>query len=206
MSNYTGKLSDEVTEAKLNSLPAEYASLKEVHLSLDGDNECNWSGSQSNNNLLTWLEHTVQVEINAPIYLVWNLWSDLEKMPRWMKWIDSVKVLKDSPQLSRWKFVYGSFQFTWLSRIQKLVLYQIIQWESVDGSPNRGAVRFYDRHDSTIMKFTVAYAIPGILARIMDNILVGRLVKSALQGNLEQFRDYASQMHSHSKSSATQRF
>ncbi len=198
MSNYTGKLSDEVTEAKLNSLPAEYASLKEVHLSLDGDNECNWSGSQSNNNLLTWLEHTVQVEINAPIYLVWNLWSDLEKMPRWMKWIDSVKVLEDSPQLSRWKFVYGSFQFTWLSRIQKLVLYQIIQWESVDGSPNRGAVRFYDRHDSTIMKFTVAYAVPEIFDRIMDNLLVARIVKLALQGNLEQFRDYVSHMQSQS--------
>ena len=198
MSNYTGKLSDEVTEAKLNSLAAEYASLKEVHLSLDGDNECNWSGSQSNNNLLTWLEHTVQVEINAPIYLVWNLWSDLEKMPRWMKWIDSVKVLEDSPQLSRWKFVYGSFQFTWLSCIQKLVLYQIIQWESVDGSPNRGAVRFYDRHDSTIMKFTVAYAVPEIFDRIMDNLLVARIVKSALQGNLEQFRDYVSHMQSQS--------
>ena len=198
MSTYTGNLSDEVTEAKLNFLAAEYASLKEVHLSRDGDNECDWSASQSNNNLLTWLEHTVQVEINAPIYLVWHLWSDLEQMPRWMKWIDSVKVLEDEPQLSRWKFAGGGFQFTWLSRIHKLVPYQIIQWESVDGSPNRGAVRFYDRHDSTIMKFTVAYAVPEIFDRIMDNLLVARIVKLALQGNLEQFRDYVSHMQSQS--------
>ena len=205
MPNYTSNLSDEVTEAKPNSR-AEDASVQEVHLSAEGDNECDWSESQSPNNLLTWLEHTVQVEINAPIYLVWHLWSDLEQMPRWMKGIDSVKVLEDEPQLSRWKFAGGGFQFTWLSRIHKLVPYQIIHWESVDGAPNRGVVRFYDRHGSTIVKFTVAYAIPGIFERIMDNLLVGRLVKSALEGNLEQFRDYASQMHSHSKTFATQRF
>ncbi len=144
------------------------------------------------------LEHTVQVEVTAPIDLVWNLWSDLEKMPRWMKWIDPVKVLEDNPEQSRWKFASGGFEFTWLSRIQKLVLYQIIQWESVDGSPNRGAVRFYDRHDSTIMKFTVAYAVPEIFDRIMDNLLVARIVKLALQGNLEQFRDYVSHMQSQS--------
>jgi uncharacterized membrane protein len=196
MSNYTGKLSDEVTETKLNSLAAEYASLKEVYHSGDGDNECDWSASQNNNNLLTWLEHTVQVEINAPIYLVWHLWSDLEQMPRWMKCIDSVKVLEDDSQLSRWKFAGGGFQFTWLSRIHKLVPYQIIKWESVEGSPNRGVVRFYDRHGSSIVKFTVAYALPGIFEHIMDNLLVERLVKSALQGNLEQFRDYVSQMQS----------
>ena len=202
MSNYTDNLGDEVTDevtaAKLNSLAAEAASDKEVHFFVDGDNECEIRGSQSNNNLLTWLEHTVQVEIKAPISLVWNLWSDLEQIPRWMKWIDSVKVLEDEPQLSRWKFAYGGFRFTWLSRIQKLVQNQIIQWESVDGSPNRGAVRFYDRHDSTIMKFTVAYAMPGIFQRLMDSLVVERLVKSALQENLEQFRDYASQIHSHS--------
>jgi uncharacterized membrane protein len=196
MSNYTGKLSDEVTETKLNSLAAEYASLKEVYHSGDSDNECDWSATQNNNNLLIWLEHTVQVEINAPIYLVWHLWSDLEQMPRWMKWIDSVKVLEDDSQLSRWKFAGGGFQFTWLSRIHKLVPYQIIKWESVEGSPNRGVVRFYDRHGSSIVKFTVAYALPGIFEHIMDNLLVERLVKSALQGNLEQFRDYVSQMQS----------
>lgn len=195
MSNDTDNLSDEVTEAKLNSLAAEYASDKEVHLSSDGDNECDWSRSQSHNKLLTWLEQTVQVEINAPISLVWHLWLDLEQMPRWMKWIDSVKVQEDKPQLSRWKFAYGGFQFTWLSCIHKLVPYQIIQWESVDGSPNRGAVRFYDRHGSTIVKFTVAYAIPEIFEGIMrDNLLIKRLVKSALQENLEQFRDYVSYM------------
>jgi len=138
-----------------------------------------------------WLEHSVQVEVDAPIELVWDLWSDLEQMPRWMKWIDSVKVLEDNPELSRWKLATGGLEFSWLSRMIKVVPQQIIQWESVDGLPNRGAIRFYDRHTASIVKLTVAYAIPGILGKIMDNLFLGRVVESTIQADLERFRNYA---------------
>jgi uncharacterized membrane protein len=138
-----------------------------------------------------WLEHTVQIEVDVPIETVWGLWSDLEQMPRWMKWIDSVEVLADNPELSRWKLASGGFNFTWLSRIVKLVPSQIIQWESVDGLPNRGAVRFYDRHGSSIVKLSVAYGIPGILGKIMDNLFLGRIVESTLMADMERFKSYA---------------
>ncbi|MBW4576966.1 MAG: SRPBCC family protein [Aphanothece sp. CMT-3BRIN-NPC111] len=140
-----------------------------------------------------WLEHSVQVEVEVPIDLAWNLWSDLEQMPRWMKWIESVKVLEDNPELSRWKLATGGLEFSWLSRIQKVVPQQIIQWESVDGLPNRGAIRFYDRKNSSIVKLTIAYAIPGFLGKIMDNLFLGRIVESTIQADLERFKDYAIQ-------------
>ena len=138
-----------------------------------------------------WLEHTVQIEVAAPIDLVWNLWSDLEQMPQWMKWIESVKVVEDNPDLSKWKLASGNFHFSWLSRIQRIVPHQIIQWESVDGLPNRGAIRFYDRHGSSIVRLTVAYGVPGWLIKIMDNLFLGRIVESTLMADLERFRDYA---------------
>jgi uncharacterized membrane protein len=138
-----------------------------------------------------WLEHSVQVEVEVPIEQVWALWSDLEQMPRWMKWIDSVKILEDNPELSRWKLASGNFEFTWLSRILKNIPHQIIQWESVDGLPNRGAIRFYDRHGSSIVRMTFAYAIPGFLGKLMDNLFLGRIVESTVQADLERFREYA---------------
>lgn len=138
-----------------------------------------------------WLEHSVQIEVEVPIELTWSLWSDLEQMPRWMKWIDSVHILEDNPNLSRWKLATGNLEFSWLSRILKLVPNQIIQWESVDGLPNRGAVRFYDRHGSSIVKLTVAYAIPGFLGQLMDNLFLGNIVESTIQADLERFRNYA---------------
>lgn len=138
-----------------------------------------------------WLEHSVQVEVDVPIDLAWNLWSDLEQMPRWMKWIDSVKILPEDPDLSRWKLATGGLEFSWLSRIRKIVPHQIIQWESVDGLPNRGAIRFYDRGQSSIVKLTVSYAIPGLLGQLMDNLFLGRVVESTIQADLERFRQYA---------------
>ncbi|MCL2925821.1 MAG: SRPBCC family protein, partial [Trichodesmium sp. MAG_R04] len=137
------------------------------------------------------LEHSVQIEIAAPIDLVWNLWSDLEQMPQWMKWIESVEILQDNPELSRWKLASGNFEFSWLSRIQRIVTHQIIQWESVDGLPNRGAIRFYDRHDSSIVRLTVAYGVPGWLIKIMDNLFLRKIVESTLMADLERFRNYA---------------
>ncbi|MBW4637367.1 MAG: SRPBCC family protein [Gloeocapsa sp. UFS-A4-WI-NPMV-4B04] len=138
-----------------------------------------------------WLEHSVEVEVDAPIDHVWNLWSDLEQMPRWMKWIDSVKISEDDPELSRWKLDTGGLEFSWQSRLQKVIPQQIIQWESIDGLPNRGAIRFYDRKGSSIVRLTVAYAIPGILGKIMDNLFLGRVVESTIRADLERFRTYA---------------
>jgi uncharacterized membrane protein len=102
-----------------------------------------------------------------------------------------VKILDDDPDLSRWKLASGGFEFTWLSRILKIVPHQIIQWESVDGLPNRGAIRFYDRHDKSIVRLTASYSIPGIIGKLMDNLFLGRIVESTLQADLERFRQYA---------------
>jgi len=39
-----------------------------------------------------WLEHSEQVEVPVSIQTAWDLWSDLELMPQWMNWIDSVEI------------------------------------------------------------------------------------------------------------------
>ena len=138
-----------------------------------------------------WLEHSVQVEVAAPIDLVWSLWQNVELLPRYFKWIESVKVLENQPELSRWKLATSTIELTWLSRITQEIPNQIIQWESVDGLPNRGAIRFYDRKDSSIVRLTVTYAVPGFLALLMDNGFVRNLVDSTLQADMDRFKEYA---------------
>ncbi|ADB95599.1 polyketide cyclase / dehydrase family protein [Candidatus Atelocyanobacterium thalassa isolate ALOHA] len=145
----------------------------------------------NNLNMSNWLEHSVQIEVEIPIEQVWELWSDLKEMPKWMKWIDSVEILDDDPNLSRWKLVSGGFQFTWISKILKVVPNQIIQWESVNGLPNRGAIRFYDRQGSSIVRLTIAYSIPGWLGKLMDNLFLGQIVESTILEDLKRFKNYA---------------
>jgi uncharacterized membrane protein len=139
-----------------------------------------------------WLEHTVQIEVAVPIDRVWGMWSDLTQMPRWMKWIEGVSIDSADPTISIWKLGSGGFVFNWKSRITKQVPNQIIQWESIDGLPNRGAIRFYDRGESgSIVKMTIAYAIPSIVKQIMSGLSLGQVVESTLQADLDRFRDYA---------------
>ncbi len=133
----------------------------------------------------------MQVEVPCPIGLVWDLWSDLERMPDWMLWIKSVQVLTDDPDLSQWQLALGVWNFSWRSRILRLIKHQLIRFESVDGLPNRGAIHFYDRGHSSIVKLTIAYAIPGPLGQIMDALFLGSLVEKTLQADLYRFREYA---------------
>lgn len=140
-----------------------------------------------------WLEHSVHVDVDTPIEEVWNLWSDIAQMPNWMKWISSVEILEEDPSLSRWKLETTGLSFSWLSRLVNVVPEQIIQWESVDGLPNRGAIRFYGHKDgSSTVKMSISYALPGVLARLMmSSSFVDRVVTSTLQADLDRFRDYA---------------
>jgi len=137
-----------------------------------------------------WLEHTVQVDVEIPVQVAWELWSDLERIPHWMQWIRSVEILPDQPELSRWHLATRGLDFNWQSRIVKQIPHQIMQWESVTGLPNRGAVRFYDRGAHCVVKLTVAYSLPAWVSQWVDG-LVGPHVERTLLGDLERFRAYS---------------
>ena len=140
-----------------------------------------------------WLEHSVTTEIEAPVARVWEVWSDLEAMPRWMRWIESVVTL-DDPDLTDWTLVAQGFRFHWKARITRRVEAQQLHWESVGGLPTRGAVRFYPQGpDCTIVRLSVSYELPGVLAPLMDASIMGGIVVKELQANLDRFRDVVEQ-------------
>jgi uncharacterized membrane protein len=136
-----------------------------------------------------WLENTVTSEIAAPADRVWEVWSDLEAMPRWMRWIESV-VTQDDPDLTDWTLAAQGFRFHWKARITCRVEAQQLHWESVGGLPTKGAVRFYPiGSDRTAVKLTVSYELPGVLAPLMEPSIMGSIVTRELQANLDRFRD-----------------
>ena len=136
-----------------------------------------------------WLEHSVAVDIAAPVDLVWGVWSDLEAMPLWMRWIESVKTL-DDPDLTEWTLAAQGFRFQWKARITQRVEAQQLHWQSVGGLPTKGAVRFYpEAGQRTGVKLTVSYELPGVLAPLMDPKILGGLVSKELQANLDRFQE-----------------
>ena len=137
-----------------------------------------------------WLDNSVTTEIDAPVSRVWGVWSDLEAMPRWMRWIESVKQDPSDADLTEWTLAAQGFRFQWLARITRRVPEQQLHWESVGGLPTRGAVRFYPLGDNrTAVRLTVSYELPAVLAPIMEPTMMGSIVTRELQANLDRFRD-----------------
>ncbi len=141
-----------------------------------------------------WLEHSVTTTVQAPVEQVWAVWSDLEAMPRWMRWIESVVAVPGEPDLTDWTLAAQGFRFHWKARISQRVEAQQLHWESVGGLPTRGGVRFYPQPDgSTAVKLSVSYELPGVLAPLMEPTILGGIVTRELQANLDRFRDLVEQ-------------
>ncbi|MEO1003984.1 MAG: SRPBCC family protein [Cyanobacteria bacterium J06638_7] len=137
-----------------------------------------------------WLEHSVTTTIAAPVERVWEVWSNLEAMPQWMRWIESVKTVDGDPDLTDWTLAAQGFRFHWKARITQRVEAQQLHWQSVGGLPTRGGVRFYPQPDGvTAVKLSVSYELPGVLAPLMEPTILGGIVTRELQANLDRFRD-----------------
>lgn len=143
---------------------------------------------------MVWQDITARVEVDVPLSVAWELWSDREGVNRWMPWIASVKILKDKPELSEWTLKYNAFgrdlQFSWLARNLQPIRYQKIHWHSLDGLPNRGAVRFYPRGSTSCgVALTISYEVPQILAGFASGL--SPVVESVLRNDLERFALFA---------------
>ncbi|ABX08061.1 SRPBCC family protein [Prochlorococcus marinus] len=141
-----------------------------------------------------WLEHTVINDIEAPIEKVWNVWSDLEAMPLWMTWIESVKTVDDEtkilPDITEWTLAANGFRFKWKAKINERIDKESLKWESIGGLPTKGCVYFYPEKDNlTKVKLIISYELPRMIARLMEKNILGNLVTNELQTNLDNFKE-----------------
>lgn len=165
----------------------------------------NGFSSQSHHSIYTSYRHsfrpvmesqdcTVKKEVDVPISLAYECYSDREAMPKWMPFISSVKVLEDKPDQSRWTLKYKAFgrdiEFSWLARNLQPIPNQKIHWRSLEGLPNSGAVRFYPRGPSScLIELTVSYEVPQLLAPVASALQP--FLESLLLRGLERFTKFA---------------
>ncbi|GFZ04482.1 polyketide cyclase/dehydrase and lipid transport superfamily protein [Actinidia rufa] len=90
--------------------------------------------------VMEWQDCTVKMDVDVPISVAYNCYSDREAIPGWMPFISSVKILEDKPDLSQWSLKYKAFgrdiEFSWLARNMQPIPNQKIHWRSLDGLPN----------------------------------------------------------------------
>ena len=141
-----------------------------------------------------WLKHEVIAIINAPLDNVWGTWIDLDSMSLWMSWIESVKTVDQEtstlPDLTEWTLVANGFRFKWKAQITERVEKHKLKWKSIGGLPTEGSVVFDSIGDQTTsVKLIVTYELPKMIARFMEENILGKMVTNELQANINIFKN-----------------
>ncbi|TVU21087.1 hypothetical protein EJB05_30701 [Eragrostis curvula] len=149
--------------------------------------------------VMEWQDGTAELEVDVPCSVAYQCYSERETIPQWMPFISSVKVLEDKPDLSRWSLKYEvlgrNVEFSWLARNMTPIKNQKIHWRSLEGLPNRGAVRFFPKGPTSCrVQLTVSYEIPEILAPVASALKP--FMESLLLKGLERFAVYAKERNS----------
>ena len=149
----------------------------------------------------SWLKHDVTTIVNAPLEKVWDTWSDLDSMPLWMTWIESVKTVNQQtstlPDLTEWTLAANGFKFKWKAQITERIENQKLQWESIGGLPTHGSVVFISNSEySTSVNLAVTYELPKMIARFMEENILGKMVTKELQTNIDRFKDLVEKNYS----------
>ena len=150
----------------------------------------------------TWLKHEVITIVNAPLDNVWNTWSDLDSMCLWMSWIESVKTVDQEtstlPDLTEWTLAANGFKFKWKAQITERIEKNKLQWQSIGGLQTQGSVVFESKNDqSTSVNLAVTYELPKMIARFMEEKILGKMVTNELQANIDRFRDLVEKNYKH---------
>lgn len=136
-------------------------------------------------------EYCVEVKVACSVEQVYDLWRNLENVPRWIPLIKEVKVLPGSEDLSRWKFGLGFPLITeWTSHITQYIPNKLIAWESVSGLPNRGCAEFFPTEEhGCCLRLTVAFDLPGgIVGSFLETIGIDRWLEANLVETLNRFQ------------------
>jgi len=141
----------------------------------------------------TWLKHEVITVVNAPLENVWNTWSDLDSMSLWMSWIESVKTVDEKttklPDLTEWTLAAYCFMVKWNAQITDRIDKSKLKWKSIGGLPTEGSVVFESKSDQiTTVNLAITYELPKMIAKFMEENILGKMVTQELQANIDRFK------------------
>lgn len=126
------------------------------------------------------------IEVDAPVRVVYDQWTQFEEFPRFMEGVESVRQLDDTRL--HWVAEVGGKRKEWDARIVEQVPDRRISWMATGGAANGGTVTF-ESLDASRTRITLVMEIApeGVTENVGDALGVpDRRVK----GDLERFREF----------------
>lgn len=126
------------------------------------------------------------IEVNAPVSVVYRQWTQFEDFPKFMEGVKSV-IQIDERHLA-WRAEILGREVDWDAEITIQVPNQQISWHSTSGHPNKGTVFFTPTGpDKTKVTLIMEYELQGAAERIADAL---GILSFRIAGDLRRFRKF----------------
>jgi len=118
------------------------------------------------------------------------------------KWFNAVhygvdKETNKLPDLTEWTLAANGFRFKWKAQITERVEKSKLKWKSIGGLPTEGSVVFESKTDQiTTVNLAITYELPKMIARFMEENILGKMVTNELQANIDRFKDLVEKNYS----------
>lgn len=126
------------------------------------------------------------IEVQAPISVVYNQWTQFEEFPRFMEGVKEVRQL-DAKRL-HWCAEIAGQKAEWDSEITQQIPDERIGWQSTSGTINAGSVSFRPLDaGQTLVTLRLEYDPEGFAQNVGD---VLGFVSARISGDLKRFKEF----------------
>ncbi|MCW5892411.1 MAG: SRPBCC family protein [bacterium] len=127
------------------------------------------------------------IEVEAPVRVAYDQWTQFEDFPRFMEGVLSVEQLDD--RRLRWTADVGAGNTReWTAEITEQLPDRRIAWRSLEGARNRGVVTFHHvAPDRCRVMLQLEYEPEGLMENVGDVLGV---MSARVSGDLERFKRF----------------
>jgi uncharacterized membrane protein len=125
------------------------------------------------------------IEVNVPVSMAYNQWTQFEDFPLFMEGVDHVQQLDDTRL--HWTATVAGKTAEWDAKILEQHSDKQISWISEDGKKTRGTVTFEPLGDSrTLIRLSMSYQAEGLTEALGS---IAGLDQRRVRGDLERFKE-----------------
>ena len=126
------------------------------------------------------------IEVDVPVRVAYNQWTQFEEFPRFMEGVREVRQL--DVKTLRWKAEVGGKEEEWVAQITEQIPDERIAWRTRAGARNAGVVTFHRIADGrTRIMLQLEYAPDGVVENVGDALGV---VSRRVTGDLQRFKEF----------------
>lgn len=147
-----------------------------------------------------WMDSSVSYTFRGSKSEAYGLYSSLDLHPTWSPWLEKVDYDRKTG-LSVWTLSYLGLRYSWRAQNTIEDPPNTIQWEALDGLPNRGKVEFVSSMEAeegnssncsfekTTINLTVSYELPEAAALVLKALgsIAKGFINNTLLGDLKRF-------------------